>query len=77
MCSFRLRTATNDEAGDWYSRNTDTRGLAAGGVLIGTVELWDCTGDGECYEWHVRRPERASELLKPAKHPQPAWFNPF
>ena len=35
------------------------------GVLIGTVELWDCTGgDGE-YEWHVRKPERAKKLLKP------------
>ena len=47
------------------------------GVLIGTVELWDCTGAGGNYHWHVRNPERAKELLKPTKHPQPIWFNPF
>jgi len=41
------------------------------GVLIGTVEVFDCTeGDGE-YEWHVRRPERAKKLLEPTKHAQP------
>ncbi|MEI8375688.1 MAG: hypothetical protein WCJ35_22935 [Planctomycetota bacterium] len=44
------------------------------GVLIGTVELWDCTGDN--YEWHGRNPERAKKMLKPTKHPQPVWFNP-
>ena len=47
------------------------------GVLIGTVELWDCTGAGDDYKWHVRDPERAKKLLKPTKHPQPVWFNPF
>jgi len=47
------------------------------GVLIGTVELWDCTGSGGNYEWHVRNPERAAELLKPSKRPGAIWFNPF
>jgi hypothetical protein len=47
------------------------------GVLIGTVELFDCTGDEGEYEWHVRKPERAKKLLKPTGRPQPAWFNPF
>ena len=47
------------------------------GVLIGTVELWDCTGSGRNYEWHVRNPERAKKRLKPTTHPQPCWFNPF
>jgi ASCH domain len=47
------------------------------GVLVGTVELWDCTGSGGNYEWHVRKPERAERLLKPKKQPQPSWFNPF
>ena len=47
------------------------------GVLIGTVELWDCTGVADDYSWHVRKPERAKKLLKPTKHAQPAWFNPF
>jgi len=47
------------------------------GVLVGTIELHDCTGADGDYHWHVRNPERASELLKPKNHPQPIWFNPF
>ena len=47
------------------------------GILIGTIELWDCTGSGGKYEWHFRNPERAAELLKPTKTPRPIWFNPF
>jgi len=47
------------------------------GVLIGTIDLWDCTGNVGDYHWHVRNPARAAELLKPTKHPQPIWFNPF
>lgn len=47
------------------------------GVLIGTVDLWNCTGTKGDFHWHVRNPERAKKLLKPTNHPQPAWFNPF
>ena len=47
------------------------------GVLIGTVEIWDCTGSDRKYEWHFRSPERATELLKPTKQPQAIWFHPF
>ena len=47
------------------------------GVLIGTVELFDCTGDKGDFHWHVRNPERAKKRLKPKERPQPAWFNPF
>jgi hypothetical protein len=43
------------------------------GVLIGSVELFDCD-DGE---WHLRKPERAESLVPPTKHPQPVWFYPF
>ena len=43
------------------------------GVIVGTVELYDCDGG----EWKVRSPERAERLRKPKKHPQPVWFNPF
>lgn len=48
------------------------------GVLVGTVEIVDCEqlAEGE-YAWHLARPERAKRLLKPKKHPQPAWFHPF
>jgi len=47
------------------------------GVLIGTVELWNCTGSGGKHEWHFRNPERAAELLKPTKRPGGIWFKPF
>ena len=43
------------------------------GVLIGTVELYDCD-EGE---WHLRKPVRLQKTVKPQKHPQPVWFNPF
>jgi hypothetical protein len=47
------------------------------GVLVGTVELYDCTGQEQDYQLQVRNPERAEELIKPANHPQPSWFFPF
>ena len=43
------------------------------GVIVGTVELYDCDGD----EWQFRLPERANELRKPENHPMPVWFTPF
>lgn len=43
------------------------------GVLIGSVELFDCDGG----DWHVRKPERAEKLVPPTKQPQPVWFYPF
>ena len=43
------------------------------GVIIGTVELYDCDGG----TWSLREPRRLSMLIKPTKHPQPVWFYPF
>jgi hypothetical protein len=43
------------------------------GVLVGTVDLYDCNGG----KWYVRDPRRAAKLLKPKNQPQPVWFNPF
>ena len=43
------------------------------GVLIGSVELYDCD-EGE---WYVRNPKRLDAPVPPTKHPQPVWFNPF
>ena len=47
------------------------------GVLVGTVEVVDCTGVPGDHEWHLANPERLPELLKPDSHPQPSWFFPF
>jgi hypothetical protein len=46
-------------------------------VLVGTVEIIDCSGERGDYKWHLARPQRLQRHLRPAKHPQPAWFNPF
>jgi len=47
------------------------------GVLIGTVEVVDCSGSDRDYEWHLARPKRLSKHLKPNKQAQPSWFHPF
>lgn len=41
------------------------------------VEIIDCTGEPGDYRWHLARPERLPQLLKPENHPQPVWFYPF
>lgn len=43
------------------------------GVIIGTVELFDCD-EGD---WKLREPKRLATPLKPTAHPQPVWFYPF
>ncbi len=45
------------------------------GVLIGTVELWDCTGAAGNYSWHVRNPERVEVLVVVAGQPAPSLFS--
>ncbi len=47
------------------------------GVIIGIVELCDCTANGAEFIWHFRSPERASELLAPTNKPMGIWFDPF
>lgn len=47
------------------------------GVIIGTVELYDCKQTYSGYDWLLRNPKRAKRLLKPKIHPQPVWFYPF
>jgi hypothetical protein len=43
------------------------------GVIVGTVEHFDCYGD----EWRLRLPERVARPLKPERRPQPVWWRPF
>jgi hypothetical protein len=47
------------------------------GVLVGTVEIVDCTGHPGDYRWLLANPERLPEPLKPLNKPQPVWFFPF
>jgi len=47
------------------------------GLLVGTVEIADCTGSPGNYNWILKNPERLQQGLKPKNHPQPVWFYPF
>lgn len=47
------------------------------GVIIGTVDLCDCTEAGDVFMWHFMNPERVHELLAPKNKPMGIWFNPF
>jgi ASCH domain-containing protein len=47
------------------------------GVLVGTIEIIDCSGKPGDYRWHLARPRRLKRPVRPTKHPQPVWFNPF
>jgi hypothetical protein len=74
-CRERFLVGEEAELLEMYGM-TDVDDLPRG-VLVGTAELWDCTGSGGNYQWHLRNPERATELLKPTKPPQAVWFEPF
>lgn len=47
------------------------------GVLVGTVKIKKCNGKPGDYKWHLKLPKRLKKRLRPKKHPQPVWFNPF
>jgi len=47
------------------------------GLIVGTVEIVDCTGQPGDYHWHLAKPERLPTPIQPDNHPQPAWFYPF
>jgi hypothetical protein len=47
------------------------------GVVVGTVEVVNCTGTPGAYKWHLKNPHRLAKALKPKNQPQPVWFYPF
>ena len=48
------------------------------GVIVGTVEVYDCQQRTEGdYEWLLRSPSRLPKPLKPKRKPEPSWFFPF
>lgn len=47
------------------------------GVLVGTVEIVDCTGMEGDFEWHLANPRRLTTPLPVTGTPQPAFFWPF
>jgi len=67
---------TPGEVEDWEDINLHPGDLPTG-VLVGTVEIKNCSGEPGDYEWHLAKPERLAQELKPKRHPQPVWFYPF
>lgn len=47
------------------------------GVIVCTVEIYNCTGSPGDYHWHLRDPKPLSRPRKSVGKPQPVWFNPF
>ena len=49
------------------------------GVIVGTVEIADCTVNEEygVFEWHLRNPKRFRKPLPIRAMPQPGFFWPF
>lgn len=48
------------------------------GVIVGTVEIVDCTVNSSGgYKWHLANPKRLPKPIKPDNKGQPVWFIPF
>jgi hypothetical protein len=59
--------AMNHEPGDFPN-----------GVIVGTVEIVDCTvNPSGGYKWHLANPKRLPQPIKPDNKGQPVWFIPF
>jgi ASCH domain-containing protein len=46
------------------------------GVIVGSVEIVDCTGYEGDYEIHLSNPMRLRTFLKPKNQPQPMFWRP-
>ena len=48
------------------------------GVIVGTAVIERVSpGEGGIWQWHLGSVERAREMIKPKRQPQPVWFRPF
>jgi hypothetical protein len=73
---YLYASLTPGDADDWETMQMQPGDLPVG-VLVGTVEISECTGKLGDYRWHLTKPDRLKRKLKPKKHPQPVWFYPF
>jgi len=71
---YASKTPGDEE--DFYDMKLQPGDLPTG-VIIGTVEVIDCTGEPGDYEWHLANPQRLKKPIQPQRHPQPVWFKPF
>lgn len=48
------------------------------GVIVGSAVIESVSQhDDGMWRWHLAEVERAKDLRKPTRHPQPVWFEPF
>lgn len=47
------------------------------GKIVGSVEIVGSKKIDGAYHWFLRNPRRLKRPIKPKKHPQPVFFNPF
>jgi hypothetical protein len=52
-------------------------GVIVGSAVIDHVSPPDPGDPRGLFRWHLADVQRALELRKPRRHPQPTWFNPF
>lgn len=64
------------EASYWKAIKLEPGDLPIG-VLVGTVEIVDCTEGDEWWHWHLKNPKRFAQSRKPKNKAQPVFFNPF
>ncbi len=62
---------------DFYTEYGVEPGSLPSGVILGTVEIVDCTGVPGDYEWYLENPKRLKTPIKPERQPQPVFFKPF
>jgi hypothetical protein len=61
-----------------YQEMSKEPGDFPNGVIVGTVEIIDCTvNPSGGYKWHLANPKRLAQPIKPDNKGQPVWFIPF
>lgn len=60
-----------------YASKTQLPVGLIGGVIIGSVEIIDCTETEDWWLWHLANPVALVIPVKPELKPQPVFFRPF
>ena len=66
-----------DDSDEWGRVKAQPGDLPTG-VIVGSVEIVDCSWDqgNACYAYKLARPQRLSRHRKPINQPQPVFWRP-
>ena len=73
---YLYASKTPGEWEDWEDLGLQPGDLPTG-LLLGTVEIVNCTEDEYGFVWHLANPKRLKPPLRSDKHPNPMWWKPF